>query len=628
MSRTTAAGRLRIGGAALAATAMLGLAAAGNAHADTFTVTNNTEFVNAIDASNARPGADRIVVNAPLLNPDRVISVSGELAIVNGGNSQSRIDGAAVEPFPSNLFEVTSTGDLTLERLTITGGANSNVASEGKLLIDRSSVSNSGLALVAINGGEGRIVNSSIAAGRDFGVVTASTATIVNSTIADNQFGGVDVSGGVTFRNTIIARNGVGRNQCVGGEPLEVVNSISTDATCGVRVVSNAGFATGLINNGGPTPTLALRPDSPAIDAGAAGPCPATDQRGIKRQVGSDACDIGAFELDKAPPVISGATNQTVEATGPNGAVVTYDVTADDATSATVSCAPASGSTFPLGTTQVTCTATDPGNRTSTATFDVRVRDTTAPVISGVPADRTVVSPSGDPIAVTYSAPTATDTVDGTVPVTCDPASGSQFSLGETTVTCTATDAAGNPATASFKVTVVRDQTRPVISNVPADRTVAATSPAGAVVTYTNPTATDDQDGVVAVTCSPASGSTFPIGTTTVTCTTSDRAGNTATASFRVTVTKVPTTLSAVGGLGSLSSVSATLRAGGQPLAGKSVTFRAGSTTLCTATTNAAGVASCSHSQLLAVLLGLGYTATYAGDATYAPASGQGGLLG
>jgi hypothetical protein len=44
--------------------------------------------------------------------------------------------------------------------------------------------------------------------------------------------------------------------------------------------------------------------------------------------------------------------------------------------------------------------------------------------------------------------------------------------------------------------------------------TVFATSASGAAVTYTNPTATDIVDGTVAVTCTPASGNTFAIGTT------------------------------------------------------------------------------------------------------------------
>ena len=62
-----------------------------------------------------------------------------------------------------------------------------------------------------------------------------------------------------------------------------------------------------------------------------------------------------------------------------------------------------------------------------------------------------------------------------------------------------------------------------------------ATSPAGAIVPYAvTATETGHADPVVA--CAPAAGGLFAIGTTTVTCTAKDAGGNTATASFGVTV--------------------------------------------------------------------------------------------
>ena len=78
------------------------------------------------------------------------------------------------------------------------------------------------------------------------------------------------------------------------------------------------------------------------------------------------------------------------------------------------------------------------------------------------------------------------------------------------------------------------DDTPPVII-VPGDITVDATGPNGAVVSYAA-SAVDDVDGSVPVTCVPPSGSTFPIGTTTVSCDASDAAGNSANASFNVHV--------------------------------------------------------------------------------------------
>jgi CSLREA domain-containing protein len=69
-----------------------------------------------------------------------------------------------------------------------------------------------------------------------------------------------------------------------------------------------------------------------------------------------------------------------------------------------------------------------------------------------------------------------------------------------------------------------------------ANVSVAATSAAGAVVTYTPPAGSDEQGGVAGVVCLPASGSTFAPGSTTVTCTATDAVGHTATSTFQVVV--------------------------------------------------------------------------------------------
>jgi hypothetical protein len=76
----------------------------------------------------------------------------------------------------------------------------------------------------------------------------------------------------------------------------------------------------------------------------------------------------------------------------------------------------------------------------------------------------------------------------------------------------------------------------PPTLTVPTAITVPATSAAGAAVSF-SATASDNKDGPVTVVLSPVSGSVFPIGTTAITATASDFAGNTATASFNITVT-------------------------------------------------------------------------------------------
>jgi hypothetical protein len=137
---------------------------------------------------------------------------------------------------------------------------------------------------------------------------------------------------------------------------------------------------------------------------------------------------------------------------------------------------------------------------------------------------------------VTYTTPTATDLVDGTDVVACAPVSGSTFALGNTTISCTAQDAHGNAATAtSFAVHVV-DTMKPIIVGTPGDITREAIGPAGASASWTPPTASDLVDGTDPVVCAPASGSTFPLGNTSVVCSAQDAHGNAAATSFVVHV--------------------------------------------------------------------------------------------
>jgi hypothetical protein len=228
-----------------------------------------------------------------------------------------------------------------------------------------------------------------------------------------------------------------------------------------------------------------------------------------------------------------------------------------------VTCDHASGSTFPLGTTLVTCTATDGHSNSASASFHVTVVDTTAPSIT-VPANIADTTSDLTGKVETYAAPTASDLVDGPISPTCTSAptpglsSGSKFPVGTTTVTCTATDAHGNGASKSFTVTITLSSgdTTPPVLTVPANIKVNATSPAGAVVTYTvTATDPDNPPSDITIVCTPASGSTFPINsngtskTTTVTCNAHDPAGNNAAPkSFTVTVLGVYDQLVALGG--------------------------------------------------------------------------------
>jgi hypothetical protein len=171
--------------------------------------------------------------------------------------------------------------------------------------------------------------------------------------------------------------------------------------------------------------------------------------------------------LDTTPPTLVLPGVITVEATSAAGAVVTYSVSALDETDGPrpVSCAPGSGSVFPLGTTNVACSASDLSGNVANGSFAVRVRDTTAPTLS-LPAEVRGEATSAAGAVLTFTA-TATDIVDGNVPVTCNPASGSTFPLGTTVVQCTATDTRDNIAQGSFNA-IVEDTTPPEIIDISA----------------------------------------------------------------------------------------------------------------------------------------------------------------
>ena len=120
----------------------------------------------------------------------------------------------------------------------------------------------------------------------------------------------------------------------------------------------------------------------------------------------------------------------------------------------------------------------------------------------------------------------------------CAPPPGSSFSPGTTTVNCTTTESISNLTTScSFSLTVMStaDTTPPTIA-CPANVNAAITYGQGSgPVSYPAPAVTDDRAGAT-YTCTPASGTNFFRGTTTVSCTATDTSNNQASCSFNVTV--------------------------------------------------------------------------------------------
>lgn len=257
--------------------------------------------------------------------------------------------------------------------------------------------------------------------------------------------------------------------------------------------------------------------------------CTATDDAGNQ-----SSCYFDVEVVDQAPPMLVCVQDFSVECTGLDGAIVNYPapVVADECDVApTVTCTPPSGSLFPNGMTLVTCVAKDQSGNTSECSFKVTVGDSTPPEII-CPGDKIVECDSPQGTKVEFSV-VATDLCDPAPMVECNPPSGTVFPDGMTVVECTAIDMSGNESRCTFKVSVV--DTRPPVIHCPADILAECTSPAGAKVTFTV-SAEDACDERVDISCQPPSGSTFPIGETTVVCTATDDSGNSSQCSFKVTV--------------------------------------------------------------------------------------------
>ncbi|TQI70620.1 gliding motility-associated-like protein [Gramella sp. Hel_I_59] len=253
-------------------------------------------------------------------------------------------------------------------------------------------------------------------------------------------------------------------------------------------------------------------------------------------------CSFDVIVTDSEAPVVEEMEDITVNNDpGVCGAVVDFGIIGAtdncELESVEVTEGLTSGSEFPVGTTTVTYTVTDVAGNTTTESFTVTVNDNEAPEIS-CPANMTINTETGVSYAtVNFEDATATDNCEVTVEQTAGPVSGSQFEIGTTTVTFTATDAAGNTSECSFTVTVEDNEDPTIVCQddieISNDEDIC-----GAVVEFNTPQGSDNSgEFTVSQTAGLASGETFPVGTTTVTFTVTDAAGNTSECSFDITVT-------------------------------------------------------------------------------------------
>jgi len=265
----------------------------------TVTITNSTftnNIANGIGGGLANNGGTVTITNSTFTN--NFATGSGGGLLNSGGtvtitNSTFAKNGSA----GSSGGLLNSGGTVTITNSTFannsSNGTGGGLSNGGTVTITNSTFAN----------------NSSSAAGG--GLSNGGTVTITNSTFANNHAsntgGGLLNSGTVTITNSTFANNSAveGGGNCSGTLTDQGYN-LSSDTSCGFTASTSLQNTdpkldpSGLQNNGGPTQTIALEPDSPAVDKIPVGSsCPATDQRGVSRPQGP-ACDIGAFEMTAA----------------------------------------------------------------------------------------------------------------------------------------------------------------------------------------------------------------------------------------------------------------------------------------------------------------------------------------
>jgi hypothetical protein len=195
-------------------------------------------------------------------------------------------------------------GTATISNSTLSGNTEALYLKSGSATVTNSTFSNNGIGLDFDQGG---------------------TATVTNSTLSGNTEGLYFYLGGTTTLTNTVAAKGTNSNcTFVSGTTGGTVNNgghdLADDATCfangtNTSTVVAAGTSgldpTGLKDNGGPTQTIALLTDSPAIDGGDDAICAQTgsgrvngvDQRGASRTIGAGLhCDIGAYERPGSTP--------------------------------------------------------------------------------------------------------------------------------------------------------------------------------------------------------------------------------------------------------------------------------------------------------------------------------------
>ena len=222
-------------------------------------------------------------------------------------------------------------GTLTIESSTLTGNKALNGGGDAGAILNFGEGGPATLTIRSstISGNQARLGGGINSYNDPGNAITITDSTIAFNDSGDRGFGGGLAlgSGTATVKNTILAKN----TSTVAGQEDCSADPGSTISSAGYNLegATSCGFTSGtdkqstdpllgpLTFNGGPTPTHAIGPESPAFEAGDPACLPA-DQRGVPRPQGP-VCDIGAFEApDQTPPetaIVSAPAGPTTDHT-------------------------------------------------------------------------------------------------------------------------------------------------------------------------------------------------------------------------------------------------------------------------------------------------------------------------
>ncbi len=324
-------------------------------------ITLDTEILISSSLTIQGPGADLMTLSGggnsrifQLRNTQTAINVTLDGLTFSDGFSDHFLGGAILSYVNLTINESILSGNIALrggaiahigeaatEVLTLTNNTFTGNSAEGG---ESSNVPRAGAILM--RGFDTLIMNNNTVSGNNAGsfgndpgsfaggILADGNAFLTNNTVTNNTLTntfettsgvGVFSTGNLHLTNNIISGH-VG-NDCRTGSLLTNINNLIDDGNCTtnqVNLLSGDPLLGPLQDNGGTTPTHAVLPGSPVIDAGDQATCDSVpisfDQTGMPRPIDGNSdtnaiCDIGAFEfadifgpqaiLDSAPDVIA-----------------------------------------------------------------------------------------------------------------------------------------------------------------------------------------------------------------------------------------------------------------------------------------------------------------------------------